>query len=50
MKRPTRKLALRGEQLRRLERVAGAAYTATDDEACSGPCCTKVSVSWCPGA
>lgn len=54
MKRSTRKLALRREEVRRIDPgpdVAGGItpYTTTADEACSGPCCTKVTVSWCAG-
>jgi len=51
MKRSKRKLELRAEHVRRIDptQVSGGvmAYTTTGDEACSGPCCTKVTVSWC---
>lgn len=52
-RRTSRRLTLRREEIRRIEpaEVAGGQqiYTTTGDEACSGPCCGKVTVSYCPG-
>lgn len=51
-----RKVKIKAETLRHLSSQEGrggevrggvVVYTATNDEACSGPCCTQVTVSWC---
>jgi hypothetical protein len=53
VKRKIGKLELHREELRRVEPAAVnggiTTYTTTADEACSGPCCGKVTVSWCAG-
>lgn len=53
MKRKAKKLTLRREKIRTIkpEQATGGQqiYTTTGDEACSGPCCGKVTVSYCPG-